>query len=168
MKAILNLPRGLLTNVQTDLSRPHPFAFERVGFISCDVSMNGNHAELVCNAYHPVRDSYYIDDPSVGAMLGPDAFRIALQYAYNNKVSMFHIHRHEHLGRPRFSRVDLRESARFIPTFWNVQPNLPHGILLLSYDSIIGRYWSPIDKQAHSIDHISIVASPKSRLEVFV
>jgi len=167
MSVTLKMPRHLVTKIQSDLHRAHPFALERVGFVSCGVSIVGSQVEINSMGYHPVLDDHYIDDQTVGAMLGPDAFRVALQYAYNNEASMFHVHRHEHYGRPRFSRTDVREYARFIPNFWNVQPNLPHGAILLSQDSMIARYWDPTDRKAHVLECIKIIELPKSKPGVY-
>lgn len=49
-------------------------------------------------------------------------------------VSMVHVHLQEHRGRPGFSRTDLSENALFVPDFWNVQPNLPHGAVVFRFD----------------------------------
>ena len=107
MKISFRLTNELLTQIHGNLSRPHPFAAERVGFIACSAA-NGPDGGLIflAQTFHPVADDHYMDDPRVGAMMGSAAIRSALQYAHQQPVSMFHVHRHEHLGRPRFSPVD--------------------------------------------------------------
>ena len=109
---------------------------------------------------HPVLDEDYERDDSVGAMLGPGAFRRILQVAYNNPVSMLHVHRHEHHGKPWFSNFDLSEARKYVPDFWKVRGGYPHGILVLSHDSAAGLIWMPrVDRQTR-LSRISIVGAP--------
>jgi hypothetical protein len=132
----------LRQEVLTRLFLPHSFAHERVGFLSCRVAATVNGMLVLAGDFHPVRDTDYLEDHSVGAMMGPAAIRKALQLAYNNACSMFHVHCHEHKGRPGFSGTDFRETAQFVPDFFNVQPALPHGALILSTDSAVGLCWT--------------------------
>jgi hypothetical protein len=143
MKVELKITQSLRAAILTDLARPHDFAAERVGFIHCHPGVIRDGVVLIAGDYAAVADEDYVDDPTVGARIGAGAFRKALQYAYANKVSVFHIHCHDHFGIPFFSRTDLRETARFVPDFWNVRPNLPHGAFVLSRDSAVGRCWLP-------------------------
>jgi len=144
MKANFRIQRRILDEIHADLSRPHPFAAERVGFISCKVAaLDASSVLLLTQSYLPVRDDHYEDDPSVGAMLNGAAFRVALQHSYRSKTAIFHVHRHEHRGQPRFSHVDLSEARRFVPDFWKVQPSLPHGVVVLSHDRMHGLCWLP-------------------------
>jgi hypothetical protein len=143
MKITFTFPQNILVSIHRDLDRPHKFADERVGFISCEYrAASSGGIELLAREYYPVADDHYIDDPRVGAMMGSSAIRSALQYAYQHPVSMFHIHRHEHRGCPKFSPVDARENARFIPDFWKVRPSYPHGAIVLSQDSMSGMCWT--------------------------
>jgi len=137
------LPSLLLQQIRTDLLKPHPFAAERVGFVSCGIGAIAGGIAVMANGYHPVDDDDYLDDPRYGAMMGSGAIRKALQFAYNNKAAMFHVHIHEHVGKPKFSRIDLAEYPKFIPDFWKVQPVLPHGALLLSEDRATALVWYP-------------------------
>lgn len=158
MKIVFKIPQGLFTEIHRDLSRPHEFAAERVGFIACGLSPFGTDGLLLLGAtYHPVADQHYIDDPRVGAMMNSDAIRSALEIAYNRNVAMFHVHRHEHYGRPGFSRVDRRENARFIPDFFKVRSSLPHGALVLSHDSMAGLCWLARDKNPIEIQEFLVV-----------
>ena len=143
MKPIFKIQRRLLDEIQADLSRPHPFAAERVGFISCKVAAHDESNVVLAQSYLPVRDDHYEDDPSVGAMLNGAAFRAALQHSYRSRTAIFHVHRHEHRGQPQFSRIDVREARRFVPDFWKVQPSLPHGAIVLSHDRMHGLCWLP-------------------------
>lgn len=155
------ITRALLLQVHADLSRPHSHAGERVAFISCRPAplMNGA-MEILAADFHPVADDDYERDATVGAMLGAGAFRKSLQIAYNAPLSMFHAHRHEHYGRPRFSKVDLLEAHKYVPDFSKVRPGFPHGILVLSHDSASGLAWNPNTRSPVEIACIRVIGSP--------
>jgi hypothetical protein len=161
MRVVLKLVDQLLQQVRHDLARPHEFAAERVGFLVCRAAgLVSEGVLLLAHGYRMVEDEDYVDDASVGAMMGPNAIRKALEFALNNKVGMFHVHVHEHIGRPRFSRVDFRESAKFVPDFWNVRPEMPHGALVASKDSLFGLCWYPGMSAPIEIGEFAMVGSP--------
>lgn len=165
MNPVFKIPRLLLDDVHEDLSRPHAFAAERVGFMSCKVTeLPDEQLAILAHRYHPVHDDHYEDDPSVGAMISGAAFREALQFAYRNRSCMFHIHRHEHRGRPGFSSIDEEEATRFVPDFWKVQPALPHGALVLSHDSIHGLCWTPRERAVVPFDRYVFVGFPATSI----
>jgi hypothetical protein len=144
MKPAFKIQKRMLDEIHADLSRPHPFAAERVGFISCKIaSIDTSSVAVLAQTYLPVADDHYEDDPSVGAMLNGAAFRAALQHSYRSRTAIFHVHRHEHRGQPRFSHVDIGEAKRFVPDFWKVQPAFPHGVIVLSHDRMHGLCWFP-------------------------
>lgn len=132
----------LVAQIRKDLERPHEFAHERVGFITANAA-NLPHGGLLvlANGYFPVADDHYIDEPRVGALMGPDALRLAMQHAYHAKCSILHVHMHGHEGWPWFSRYDLSENAKFVPDFFNVSAAGPHGAIVLSIDSASGIVW---------------------------
>lgn len=115
---------------------------------------------MIAASYHPVADEDYIDDMSVGALIGSAAFRKAFQISLNTGASMFHVHMHEHRGQPRFSQTDLRESSNFMPDFFNVSPTVPHGALLLSYDAMIGICWTSKTGKTTPITQLSSIGAP--------
>jgi len=158
MMVIFKIPQGIFTEIHRDISRPHEFAAERVGFIACGASMFGSDGLLLLGeSYHPVADRHYIDNSHVGAMMNSDAIRSALEIAYSRNVAMFHVHRHEHFGKPGFSRVDRQESARFVPDFFNARPSMPHGVLVLSHDSMVGLCWLAREKHPIEINKFVVV-----------
>ena len=106
-----------------------------------------------------MEDGDYVDDPSAGATIGRSGLRKALQTAYTEGVSMVHVHLHEHRGRPGFSGTDLRENALFVPDFWNVQPSLPHGAVVFSFDSAVGQCWIPGSSSPSGVE-VAIVGIP--------
>jgi hypothetical protein len=142
MRVLFRAPTHLLRSIRDDLRRPHMFAAERVGFLACRPAKISSSGILVlAQRYFPVADDDYLVDQSVGAMMGPAAIRKALQISLTNETSMFHIHMHEHRGKPRFSGIDTREARSFIPDFFNVTPSLPHGAIVLSHDAMSGLCW---------------------------
>ena len=143
------------------MARLHRFASERVGFLACRPGALG-HDEVVilAQSFHPIADDDYVESDSVGAMMGSAAIRKALQISYSDRMSMFHVHIHEHVGQPGFSPVDLRESAVFVPDFWHVCPSHPHGALVLSKDSARGLCWYPGIRHPLPIGEIVVVGAP--------
>lgn len=160
MKIAMRIPDRLLARIHVDLSRHHRFAFERVGFVGCRQAALLGGIAFLAEAYFPVADPDYLESNSIGALMGPAAIRKAMQLAYDKSYSMFHVHRHEHKGAPKFSPLDLRESAKFIPDFWNVRPNIGHGALVLSHDSMFGLAWDPVDKLRKPIQEFAVVGRP--------
>lgn len=160
MKTSLKIPKAFLDDIHVDLSRPHAFAHERVGFIACSLSKAKHGQILLANAYLPVADEDYDYAPNVGAMMGAAAIRKALEYAYNHSVSMIHVHRHEHRGRPEFSKVDITEAAKFVPNFWNVRADVPHGLMVLSKNAATAAVWDPATKAPQYVDEVCIIGRP--------
>jgi len=166
MKPIFKIQRRLLDNIHTDLSRRHPFAAERVGFISCKLaSIDAGNVGVLAQTYLPVEDDHYEDDTSVGAMLNGSAFRVALQHSYRSRAAIFHVHRHEHRGPPRFSHVDITEAKRFVPGFWKVQPALVHGVLVLSHDRMHGLCWVPSVRAPLAFESYAVVGFPTTTFQ---
>jgi len=167
MSITFQINETLLRNIHEDLSRPHEFALERVGFITCiPQTDNDKSLTIASKAYHPIKDGHYIDDPRYGALMGANAIRMALELCYNQNTSIIHIHRHEHRGSPQFSRTDIIESNKFVPSFINVKPLLPHATIVLSYNSMAGRCWLPNMESPVPINKF-IITKPSARLGVF-
>jgi hypothetical protein len=142
VKTIFRATDRFLADVRQDLARPHPFAAERVGFVSVRATAAGDHILVLLAAdYHPLADDEYVDDVTVGAMMGQEAIRKALELAMMRSVGMIHVHMHEHRGRPHFSKIDLREQIKFVPDFFKVRREMPHGAVVFSHDSANGRIW---------------------------
>jgi hypothetical protein len=67
---------------------------------------------------------------------------------------------HGHNGLPGFSRVDVTESKKFVPDFFNVAPMMPHGIIVLSHDRAIGLCWRGPREEPTIIDRFAHVGAP--------
>lgn len=152
-KALGNLVRV----IREDLQRPHAHAAERVGFVSCRFGASEQGLLILAHGYHPVADEHYEYDPMVGARFSSAALRSAFQLALSNEVGIFHVHLHDHRGLPRPSSVDRREWAKFVPNFWHVQPDLPHGALLFSRDRLNGWCWYPREHTPLAISRFTLI-----------
>ena len=160
MKVRFKITTALLTEIRNDLRRPHPFAYERVGFISAGLSTSGEGLLVLARQYRPVAGDEYLNDPTVGAMMGPDAIRNALQWALRDGVAMFHVHTHGGHGVPGFSRIDLRENAKFVPDFFKVAPQCAHGAIVLSDTAAHGLIWVSRPRPNHFITSFVEVGVP--------
>jgi hypothetical protein len=160
MKVNFRITSALLATVRIDLSRPHAFAHERVGFISAGLAATHDDLIAIAREYRPVADEDYLRDNSVGAMMGPDAIRKALQWAMDSGAALFHVHTHGGNGVPGFSGVDIRENAKFVPDFFKVTPQMPHGSIVLSDNAARGQVWVERKGQPLTIDTYTEVGMP--------
>jgi len=163
MKTIFRARTSFAELVRADLRRPHPFAAERVGFITIRAATTETTLLLIAQDYHPIADGDYVPDLSVGAMIGQEALRKALEIALLNKVGIFHVHMHDWPGQLWFSRTDLREQLKFVPDFFKVRRKMPHGAVVLGPSAAAGRVWLGPDE----IDRISEFNFIGPRVEVF-
>jgi hypothetical protein len=151
---------ALIAAARIDLRRPHPFAHERVGFIAAGLTAAGDDLLVLARTYRPVLDSDYLNDPSVGAMMGPEAIRKALQWAMETGAALFHVHMHGGRGLPGFSGVDLRENAKFVPDFCKVAPQSAHGAIVLSDTAARGQVWLGRKRPHTFIERFTEVGPP--------
>ena len=152
----------LFSEIQSDLHRRHAFAHERVGCVGAGLALHGGCCTVLAHSYTPVVDEDYLDDPSVGAMMGPDAMHKAMAWAFEQGVALFHIHAHGGSGVPGFSGIDLRESAKFVPDFFKVRPERPHGAIVLSNTHAFGRIWLGRKLAPQRIDEFRLIG-PRCR-----
>lgn len=158
MKFLFRATTDFMRMVRNDLSRTHAFADERVGFIAVRATVGADHLVLLADSYYPVADHEYLRDPTVGALINQEALRKALEIALLQPVGMFHVHQHLFPGRLWFSPLDLREQLRFVPDFFKVRNNMPHGALVLSDATAAGRIWvSPTE--IHVINEFDTVGT---------
>jgi len=167
MKACLKIDGTLLDSIRDDLRRPHAFAHERVGFVTAGIiALATGDLTLFARDYRPVADNDYLRDANVGAMIGPDAMRKGLQFAYGARSALLHIHNHGGRGAPDFSGIDLSESRKFVPSFFNVVPHMPHGIMVLSDTSARGLLWFDPKMAAVPVLDFVRVGAPYARFGV--
>jgi hypothetical protein len=161
MTILMRIPSKLVREARRDLLREHPFAHERIGYFACKPAGLPEDQLLLCAyKYLPVADDHYVDDPSVGALIGADGLRAAMQVAYSEQASLFHVHMHVHRGAPWFGRYDLEQNHQFVPDMFNVAAGVPHGALVMSYDEIAGLCWWRRGEKPAVISRVVEVGAP--------
>lgn len=161
MNVCLKIDGGLLDAVRADLHRPHSFAHERVGFLLAAAASDGQGGiMLLVRGYQTVADDDYEWHPRVGAQIGSNAMRKAAQASYRPPSAILHVHTHGGRGRPGFSRVDLESAASFVPGFAETAPRMPHGLLVLSNDSVHGLLWAGPNRPAFPINSFKRISAP--------
>lgn len=141
MKVRVKIVGSLLDTARNDLARRHAFAHERVGFFAAGAAYDSEGIILLVRSYHPVADEDYEYAARVGARIGSNAMRRAVQEAYRPPSALLHVHTHGGWGKPGFSPVDLDSADEFVPGFFQAVPRMPHGLLVLSGDAATGKLW---------------------------
>jgi ThiF family len=155
------ITRALFEQIQADLVRPHPTAFERVGFLSVATGAGEAGETLILGSdYVAVKDEHYLDGRGAGARISVEAIREALQSILDNRRGLFHVHMHAHLGTPDFSPIDRSEQPKLVASFRAIDRHRPHGMLLLSRDQANAWVWLPGETKGALPEVISIVGYP--------
>ncbi|MFC3052387.1 hypothetical protein [Kordiimonas pumila] len=167
MNIRLKIPTGLFDKIRSDLKRPHFFAHERVGFLTAGVAQTSEaNINLFAREYFPVADEDYEVSHSVGAQIGSNAIRKGLQSAYKDKSALIHIHTHGGMGIPNFSSVDLKSGKNFVPSFFNLLPQVPHGLGVLSNNAIRLLAWVNKELPPQVVREVVEVGSVLKKYEV--
>lgn len=157
----VRLTRKLLDAVRADLSRPHPFAAERVGFLYGPLVSAGVETPLVLlTCYEPVADDRYINDPWSGARIDSAAIRGAMQGVLDRGQGGFHVHLHHCPGRPTLSRMDAEEIPKVVTGLRRVGPAHAHGIVLLHKGECASWVWLPGSDTSIVAGAVSVVGFP--------
>ncbi|HSR88797.1 MAG TPA: hypothetical protein VLK22_00145 [Candidatus Udaeobacter sp.] len=144
MKIIVRINETLYKRMLADLKRSHPTAFERVGFAFAKQGKVSKEEVLIlfCD-YLSLPDGCYVADENVGAQINSTGINMAMQKILDEQQGAFHVHLHDWPGKPNLSLTDVGGILPLIPGFQAVGPQLPHGVLLLSRDSVICYVWLP-------------------------
>lgn len=169
MRIDLKLTGELFSQMVRDLSRPHPFAAERIGFVMGRKSSITNDGILVLlTTYLPIPDEHYVRDLTVGARIGAAAMTAAMQAVYHGRKSsegIFHVHLHPHVGETQMSKVDVRELPQLIPGFQSVGRLAAHGIIIFSRNHGSAWVWLPGSGAPRLIETISVIGAPVAVFE---
>jgi hypothetical protein len=159
----IKLTGALHAEVLQDLKRPHPFAAERVGFVTGRIGTLAEGRLILLTGYHVIPDDQYMKDRRVGARIGSEAITWAMQAAYygrGTREGVFHIHLHGHNGRTGMSGTDSREIPPMVSGFKSVGREAAHGIIILSLNH--GTAWVALPECDGSIQaaSVSVIGSP--------
>ena len=161
MTTKVRITRKLLDAVRADLSRPHSFAAERVGFLYGPLVRAGADTQLVLLAsYEPLADDRYINDPWSGARIDSAAIRGAMQGVLDRGRGGFHVHMHHWPGRPMLSRMDAEEIPKVVTGLRRVGIDHAHGIVLLHDVECAAWVWLPRADAAVEAGSVSVVGFP--------
>lgn len=164
MRVEIKLNGPLYAEMIRDLTRPHPFAAERVGFVFGRLGSLADQGRLVLlTRYHSIPDNQYLDDRAVGARIGSEALTWAMQAVYHSRPAregIFHIHLHGHRGETGMSGTDRREIPKLIPGFQSVGREAAHGIIILSADHGSGWVWLRGSAEPVHADCVSVIGTP--------
>jgi len=153
VKIHIKITEALLAKVRDDLHRRHPFAFERVGLLTAGATRSSDgDLLLLCRGYYPVADEDYEASATVGAQIGSNAMRKAIEAAHPCKSALLHTHTHGGRGVPAFSKTDMVSGAQFVPGFFNALPRTPHGLIVLSDTSAQGLVWTAKNAKPQYVD----------------
>jgi len=160
----IRLTTTLYNEIMEDLQRTHPYAFERIGFVMGRMgTLDGEVRAILLTRYLPVPDGHYLEDPSVGARLGPEAMTAAMQAVYHGRATkegIFHIHLHLRRGEPGMSATDRAEIPALIPGFQAMGREAAHGIIILSPDHGTGWVWTPCSGEPVHAETLSVIGAP--------
>ena len=155
------LPKAIYEQVLKDLARPHAYAAERIGFLFTRSKKLSNGSILITAIdYVPVDESSYINDEHVGARINSDAILMGMQRARSQKCGVFHVHKHDHKGKPSMSWIDEDGIPPVVESFSHVSANQCHGIIILSKNSLLVNVLPPDETNYIQPSVISIVGYP--------
>ena len=157
MRVAIRILSATLRKVRADLARPHVHAWERVGFMVAGATSSPGRLLLLVRDYQAVADEDYARSVAVGAEIGSEAFRKALQLAYRPRSALLHVHAHGGEGTPAFSSVDLRSGFEFVPSFFTTVPRMPQGMIVLSDSSATGLVWLSEDGAPVAVEEFTQV-----------
>lgn len=155
------IPKQIHQQMLDDLNRKHPFAHERVGFLyTISKKIDPNITLILAKEYCPIPDLDYIKDKSVGAKIGSNAIRTAMEKLFNQKGGCFHVHLHAHSGSPFPSYIDKISLPEIADSFSNITQNQANGFLILSNDSFYSSIKLSDEKHLITPELISTIGWP--------
>jgi hypothetical protein len=158
---IFRIPEKLQIKILEDLRRPHGHASERVGFVFTKSKwLDKKTVLIIATSYQPVADEDYIEDKSVGAKIGSNAIRTAMQSMFNDKSGCFHVHLHDHNGIPAASGIDSEGLPGVVESLSNISGDQATGFLILSKDNFFSAIQLPNYAKLKAADVISVVGFP--------
>jgi hypothetical protein len=160
-RIILRIPDPIHARMSQDLRRPHPHAWERVGFLFTRSKWIDRQTLLIIAiSYEPVADDHYLVDNSVGAKIGAAAMRRAMENMYEWQAGCFHIHLHNHRGTPSPSPTDEKGLPGVVESLSHIAGNQATGLIILSDDGFFTRVHIPGRKKLVAATQVTVVGFP--------
>ncbi len=157
----IRIPKEIHLKMLEDLKREHDFAHERVGFLfTTTKQISEKEVIVLAKEYISVDDEDYIEDYSVGAKINSTAIRKAMQRVLENSEGCFHVHLHNHSGKPYPSHTDNKGIPPVISSFSNVSNRSAHGFLILSRDTFYASVKYNSETNLITPELISVVGYP--------
>ena len=157
----LKIAKTMYEYMLADLSRSHDHAYERVGFLYVNKgTISENNTLLLASDYTPVADGHYIVDSKVGARINSQAIREVMQQVIEKGHGVFHVHLHNFVGKPIYSKTDIDNLRLLLPSFQNVAPQMMNGALLLQNSLFASLVWIPQNEDFEIVEKISIIGYP--------
>lgn len=161
---MIKLSGQLHDEIQQDLLRRHPFACERVGFVlGRTVAIGGKGQLILLTRYLQIPDDEYLPDRRVSARIGTAAITRGARAAYHGRArneGVFHVHIHDHSGRPRMSPTDARDIPEIVRGFRSIGQTASHGIVLLSRNSAAAWTWLARKTQPELAAQVMVIDNP--------
>ena len=128
MRVEVRMRREFYETLAADLRRPHPIAYERVGWVFAKQTVpSTDDLLLLAVDYVPVADEDYLEDNHVGARFNTATIRSAMQRSRATGMSCLQVHLHDHQGHTSFSGVDTRTIDELAISLRVVAPTVAHG-----------------------------------------
>lgn len=158
---ILKIPKSTYELIKKDLDRSHPFAFERVGFLSTKMTRaDEDFVVVTATGYTPIEDDDYIDDEEVGAKINEHSIHQAMRKILSSQHGCLHVHLHKHKGPTHPSFTDLSSLPQVAKAFHNANPETACGYLILSEDSFFCNMSVTSEFKLSPVSQVSVVGSP--------
>lgn len=130
--------KGLFEKVIQDLSRPHSFAFERVGYLFGGIQ----DETLRLDDWLSFDDSHYEENDDVGARIGVEGMTYLMKKAFVEKKHFFHTHLHDFQDIPTFSGIDLKSLLEVTPSLFDFSGKETHGAILIGREKSKLVWWT--------------------------
>lgn len=143
MNPRIKISAELLHRMLLDLERPHPFAWERVGFLSCCQVLDSIAPLLICYDYHSVPDDGYLNDKKCGARIDEGAIQSAMQRVLDKGHAQLWVHTHGRKFRTTPSQIDRDEAPKVVKSIANVDSSLCNGWAVMSEREATGQILLP-------------------------
>ena len=134
----ISFSRTLFDEAVNDLKRIHPFAFERIGYLTGKLE----NQNLVLNGWLSIKDDYYEESNEVGARVGRDGMIFIMKRAFQSKKIFFHTHLHAFQRSPVFSFIDELSLLEVTHSLTNLTGQCFHGGIVIGQSLSRIKFWT--------------------------